>query len=37
VEILNFTQFKLKRSEIDLALNMARRCRTSGYRDCPGS
>jgi hypothetical protein len=27
----------LKRTEIDLALNMARRCRTSGYRDCPGN
>jgi len=37
VEILNFTQFKLKRTEIDVALNMARRCRTSGYRDCPGN
>ena len=37
VEILNFTQFKLKRTEIDTALNTARRCMASGYRDCPGN
>jgi len=34
-EILNFTTFKLERTQIDRAHLAARRCLNSGYRECP--